>query len=222
MGDIMDGFIIQILEILGTIAFAVSGALIAVSCSLDLFGVVFMGCVTACGGGIIRDVLIGKVPPSVFDNSYIIFIAATSAIAVFVIAYINRHHFDTLREKLEKINNVFDAIGLSVFSVVGVEVAISSGFTDKKLFCILMGMLTGVGGGILRDIFANKTPYVFKKHIYAVASLMGSGLYYVLRVTIGNVVLAATLAMILVFAVRMLATVYLWQLPKVHFDNESL
>ena len=156
MGDIMDGFIIQILEILGTVAFAVSGALIAVSCSLDLFGVVFMGCVTACGGGIMRDVLIGKVPPSVFDNSYIIFIAATSAIAVFVIAYINRQHFDTLREKLEKINNVFDAIGLSVFSVVGVEVAISSGFTDKKLFCILMGMLTGVGGGILRDIFADK------------------------------------------------------------------
>ena len=218
----MDGLIIQILEILGTVAFAVSGALIAVSCSLDLFGVVFMGCITACGGGIVRDILIGKVPPAVFDNSYIIFIAAASAVAVFVIAYINRHHFDSIREKLEKINNVFDAIGLSVFSVVGVEVAISSGFADKKLFCILMGMLTGVGGGIMRDVFADKTPYVLKKHIYAIASLMGSGLYYVLRATIGSVVLAATLAMILVFAVRMLATVYLWQLPKVHFDNESL
>ena len=218
----MDGLIIQILEILGTVAFAVSGALIAVSCSLDLFGVVFMGCITACGGGIVRDILIGKVPPAVFDNSYIIFIAAASAVAVFVIAYINRHHFDSIREKLEKINNVFDAIGLSVFSVVGVEVAISSGFADKKLFCILMGMLTGVGGGIMRDVFADKTPYVLKKHIYAIASLMGSGLYYVLRATIGSVVLSATLAMILVFAVRMLATVYLWQLPKVHFDNESL
>lgn len=218
----MDGLIIAIFEIIGTIAFAVSGALIAVSCSLDLFGVVFMGCVTACGGGIIRDILIGKVPPSVFDNSYIIFIATLSAIAVFIIAYINRHHFDTLREKLEKINNVFDAIGLSVFSVVGVEVAISSGFDDKKLFCILMGMLTGVGGGILRDVFADKTPYVFKKHIYAIASLLGSGLFYALRVTVGNVVLSASLAMILVFSVRMLATIYLWKLPKVHFDNESL
>lgn len=218
----MDGLIIAIFEIIGTIAFAVSGALIAVSCSLDLFGVVFMGCVTACGGGIIRDILIGKVPPSVFDNSYIIFIATLSAIAVFIIAYINRHHFDTLREKLEKINNVFDAIGLSVFSVVGVEVAISSGFDDKKLFCILMGMLTGVGGGILRDVFADKTPYVFKKHIYAIASLLGSGLFYALRVTVGSVVLSASLAMILVFSVRMLATIYLWKLPKVHFDNESL
>jgi uncharacterized membrane protein YeiH len=218
----MDGFVIQILEILGTIAFAVSGALIAVSCSLDLFGVVYMGCVTACGGGIIRDILIGKVPPSVFDNSYIIFIATLSAIAVFIIAYINRHHFDTLREKLEKINNVFDAIGLSVFSVVGVEVAISSGFDDKKLFCILMGMLTGVGGGIMRDVFADKTPYVFKKHIYAMASLLGSALFYALRVTVVNVVLSASLAMILVFSVRMLATIYLWKLPKVHFDNESL
>ena len=218
----MDGLIIVIFEIIGTIAFAVSGALIAVSCSLDLFGVVFTGCVTACGGGIIRDMLIGKVPPSVFDNSYIIFIAGASAIAVFIIAYINRHHFDTLREKLEKINNVFDAIGLSVFSVVGVEVVVSAGFVDKKLFCILMGMLTGVGGGILRDVFVDKTPYVFKKHIYAIASLLGSGLYYVLRVTVGNVVLSASLAMILVFSVRMLATIYLWKLPKVHFDNESL
>ena len=127
-----------------------------------------------------------------------------------------------LREKLEKINNVFDAIGLSVFSVVGVEVAISSGFDDKKLFCILMGMLTGVGGGILRDVFADKTPYVFKKHIYAMASLLGSGLFYALRVTVGNIVLSASLAMILVFSVRMLATIYLWKLPKVHFDNESL
>ena len=218
----MDGLIIVIFEIIGTIAFAVSGALIAVSCSLDLFGVVFTGCVTACGGGIIRDMLIGKVPPSVFDNSYIIFIAGASAIAVFIIAYINRHHFDTLREKLEKINNVFDAVGLSVFSVVGVEVVVSAGFADKKLFCILMGMLTGVGGGILRDVFVDKTPYVFKKHIYAIASLLGSGLFYALRVTVGNVVLSASLAMILVFSVRMLATIYLWKLPKVHFDNESL
>lgn len=218
----MDGLAILILEILGTIAFAVSGALIALSCRLDLFGVVFIGCITACGGGIMRDILIGKVPPAVFNNTYIIFIAALSSVIVFILAYINRHHFDTLREKLEKINNIFDAIGLSVFSVVGVEVVINAGFADRKLFCILMGMMTGVGGGILRDVLADKTPYVLKKHVYAIASLLGSGLYYVLRVNLDSIVFSATLAMILVFAVRMLATIYLWQLPKVKFDKESL
>ena len=218
----MDGLVIQILEIIGTVAFAVSGALIALSCRLDLFGVVFIGCITACGGGIMRDILIDKVPPAVFDNTYIIFIAAISSVIVFILAYINRHHFDTIREKLEKINNIFDAIGLSVFSVVGVEVVINAGFADRKLFCILMGMMTGVGGGILRDVLADKTPYVLKKHVYAIASLLGSGLYYALRVNLDSIVLSATLAMVLVFSVRMLATVYLWQLPKVKFDKESL
>ena len=218
----MDGLVIQILEIIGTVAFAVSGALIALSCRLDLFGVVFIGCITACGGGIMRDILIDKVPPAVFDNTYIIFIAAISSVIVFILAYINRHHFDTIREKLEKINNIFDAIGLSVFSVVGVEVVINAGFADRKLFCILMGMMTGVGGGILRDVLADKTPYVLKKHVYAIASLLGSGFYYALRVNLDSIVLSATLAMVLVFSVRMLATVYLWQLPKVKFDKESL
>ena len=218
----MDNILIQFLEILGTVAFAVSGALIAESCSLDLFGVIFTGCITACGGGIIRDVLSGKIPPAVFENTYIIFIAAASAIAVFIVAYINRHHFDTLRERLEKINNIFDAIGLSVFSVVGTEAVYLAGFGDNKLFCILMGMITGVGGGILRDVLTMRTPYVLKKHIYALASLLGSGLYFVLRIHLENTVIAATISMFSIFAVRMLATIYLWQLPKIKFDNESL
>jgi len=218
----MEGLVIQIFEIIGTIAFAVSGALIALSCSLDLFGVIFTGCITACGGGILRDILLGKVPPAVFDNTYVIVIAAITAVAVFVVAYINRHHFNSLREKLEKINNVFDALGLSVFSIVGTEVACAGGYSDKALFCILMGMITGVGGGIFRDVLVDKTPYVLKKHIYAVASLVGSGVYFVLRMLLTGHILAATVAMTVVFMVRMLATFYLWKLPKVHFDEESL
>ena len=215
----MDGLIIQIFEIMGTIAFAVSGALIALSCNLDLFGVVFTGCITAFGGGILRDILLGRVPPSVFDNPYTIIIASFSAIVVFVVAYINRHHFDSLREKLEKINNVFDAIGLSVFSVVGTEVACAAGYSDKALFCILMGMITGVGGGIFRDVLVDKTPYVLKKHIYAIASLLGSGIYFVLREYSDNFVVSAAIAMVTIFAVRMLATIYHWKLPKVKFDE---
>ena len=183
---------------------------------------VFTGCITACGGGIVRDLLAGKVPPTVFDNSYVVLIAALSAVIVFVVAYINRHHFDSLREKLEKINNVFDAVGLSVFSVVGTEVACSGGYADKMLFCILMGMITGVGGGIFRDVLVDKTPYVLKKHIYAIASLLGSSIYFVLREHVNNLVFAAAIAMAVVFAVRIFATVYRWKLPKVIFDEETL
>ena len=218
----MDSILIQFLEVLGTVAFAVSGALIAVSCSLDLFGVIFTGCITACGGGIIRDMLSGKIPPAVFENTYIIFIAALSSLTVFIVAYKNRHHFDSLRERLEKINNIFDAIGLSVFSVVGTEAVYLAGFEGNKLFCILMGMITGVGGGILRDVLTVRTPYVLKKHVYALASLIGSGLYFMLRIHPINTVIAAAIAMCTVFAIRMFATIYLWQLPKIKFDKESL
>ena len=90
------------------------------------------------------------------------------------------------------------------------------------LFCILMGMITGVGGGIFRDVLVDKTPYVLKKHIYAIASLLGSSIYFVLREHVNNLVFAAAIAMAVVFAVRIFATVYRWKLPKVIFDEETL
>lgn len=209
------------MEVIGTIAFAISGALIAVSCSLDIFGVTFIGCVTAFGGGILRDILIGNLPPAIFSNINMLLIAAASSWIVFVFAYINTKRFVALREKIEHVNNVFDAIGLSAFSVTGTEIACAAGFADKALLAILMGMITGVGGGIFRDVLVDKTPYVLKKHVYALASILGSSLYYILRVYAENTVLATVAAILTVFLIRMLATKYHWKLPRIQIDSEQ-
>ncbi len=211
--------VISVLEILGTVSFAISGSLVAISRKLDLFGVLVLGCITATGGGMLRDVLIGRVPPTVFSNSIIIVLAALTSVLVFIVSYINRKHFSGFSTKIETINNIFDALGLSVFSVLGTQTVCNAGFESQALFCILMGMITGVGGGIFRDILADKTPYVLKKHVYAMASLCGSTLYYFLRILVEDNILVSTVSMILIFAIRMLATRYLWKLPKIELEN---
>lgn len=216
----MYSIVTTILEILGTMAFAISGALVAIEKRLDLFGVLFLGCITATGGGMIRDVFIGQIPPSIFSDPTIIVISALTSIAVFVVSYIKRKQFSILSHRIEAINNVFDALGLSLFAVIGVEKVCSAGFDDKALFCILMGMITGVGGGIFRDVLADCTPYILKKHVYAIAALCGSTLYYAARTIANNTVLGASVAMAVVFAIRMFATYYHWKLPKIEFKDK--
>lgn len=214
----MSNLVMTIMELIGTIAFSISGALIAIHCCLDIFGVTFIGVITAVGGGIIRDLIIGSTPPAIFSNTYIIVISAVTAIVVFIVAYIDRLHFNSLKEKIEKINNIFDAIGLSAFTVTGAEIACAAGFADNCLFVLLMGMITGVGGGIFRDVLVDKTPYVLKKHIYALASLAGASVYYVAKQLSANEVVSTVCAMVLVFAIRMLATKYRWELPRIKFE----
>lgn len=205
----------MIMEIIGTVAFAISGALIGVSSNLDIFGVTFIGVITAVGGGMLRDVLLGKCPPAIFSNTYLFAVAALTAIIVFIIAYINSEHFSILREKIERINNIFDAMGLSVFTVTGAEITCTAGFSDKMLFVVMMGMITGVGGGVFRDVLVSETPYVLKKHIYALASIAGSLLYYVMQIYMGKKIIGTITAMLCVFVIRILATKYRWKLPKI-------
>lgn len=211
--------ILQILEIIGTVAFAVSGAFVAIKARLDLFGVLFIGCITAVGGGIMRDILIGQTPPVIFSKLYILIIAACSALIVFVISYIYNQKFDELEKKTEHVNNFFDAIGLAAFSVMGTETAFVQGLSSNVFLAITLGVLTGVGGGVLRDILTSTTPYIFKKHVYAVASLLGASAYYILRVILDGTLIASAVGMLLILAVRMLATKYLWGLPKVHLQD---
>lgn len=210
--------IILIMEIIGTIAFAVSGALIAVRCGLDLFGVLLVGCITAVGGGIMRDVFLGKTPPAAFSNIYFLVIAVATALAIFIISYFNAKKFDAFNKRIESINNIFDAIGLAAFSVTGTEMACAAGFSESTIFCVAMGLLTGVGGGMIRDVLVDKTPYVLKKHVYAVASIIGSVLYYYIRIYMGRT-LGLLVAMPVVFLIRMLATKYHWKLPRVNLEN---
>lgn len=213
--------ILLALEIIGTISFALSGALVAIRSKLDIFGVLFIGCITAVGGGIIRDLLIGVTPPAIFSNLYVILIAALTALIVFVFAYFNKEKFFALSSKIETVNNFFDALGLAAFSVMGTEIAFVNGFSENIPLSILLGMLTGVGGGMIRDVLTNSTPYIFKKHVYALASIGGALLYFGLRFVFADVVAPTLLGMAFVLIIRMLATKYRWSLPKIQFESAA-
>ena len=213
--------IIRIMEIIGTVAFSLSGALVAISSGLDVFGVCFLSCITAFGGGLIRDLFLGMTPPAIFSNLPIFMLALIVAFLTFIVAYIFRVKFNSLRPKVEQINNIFDAIGLSAFVVTGCEIACANGFLERGFIVIFSGMITGIGGGIFRDVLIDTTPYVFKKHVYALAALFGGCVYFVLRTYLENINVATLIAMLAVFAVRMLATKYRWSLPKIHLEDNN-
>ncbi len=210
---------IKLIEIVGTVAFAVSGALVAIDANLDLFGVIFVACITAVGGGIIRDLLLGIHPPVIFTNDHLCILAIAVALAVFVIAYFKRKKFQSFRFRVESVNNVFDAFGLAAFTVTGAEVAYTQGFGDNGFLVVAIGMITAVGGGIIRDIITNTTPYVFKKHIYALASVFGCILYYLCKQVAFAEVWTVTVSVVSVIAIRMFATRYRWSLPKIHIGD---
>ena len=166
-----------ITEIIGTIAFAISGAMIAIERKLDLFGVLFLGATTAIGGGIVRDLLLGQIPPKAFLNYVYMLTAVATAAAVFLLSYINSRREQPIRFLSDELLNFFDAAGLGIFSVIGVQHTINAGFGDNVFFCVFLGMLTGVGGGMLRDMMSQTTPAVLRKHIYALASIAGALCY---------------------------------------------
>lgn len=210
---------IKFMEIVGTVAFAVSGALVAIDANLDLFGVVFVSCITAVGGGILRDMLLGIHPPFIFLNYRLCLLAIGVALFVFMIAYFKKMAFQKFRHRVESINNLFDALGLAAFTVTGAEVVYTQGYGDNGFLVVAIGMITAVGGGIFRDIITNTTPYVFKKHIYALASILGGILYHACRSCAFSEGWTITLSISLVIVIRLFATKYRWSLPKVHIEK---
>lgn len=170
------GFIL-IVEIIGTIAFAMSGALRAIEKEMDYYGIVVFAITTSVGGGIIRDVLINKELPVSLAEPIYISISILSAILV-IIFYKGIIRFN-------QVLNIFDAIGLGAFTAIGSEVAVRNGF-QQPFIIIILAVLTGTGGGTLRDLFANEIPYVFHKEIYALASIFGASLFIIIYNLIGN------------------------------------
>lgn len=207
--------VILVLEIIGTCAFSISGAVLAITKRFDIFGIIFCATITALGGGTIRDVLLGNLPPAMFRNYiYLIFALATSVLT-FVVARILKNKFSENIVIIDKVNNVFDALGLGVFTVVGMNVAINNGFADNFFFVVFLGMTTGCGGGILRDVVVSDVPFVLRKRVYAVASIAGGILYYVLWVVFECGELVSVLSgILLIFVLRLLASVFRWDLPK--------
>ena len=214
--------ILFILEVIGTISFAVSGAFVAIKVKFDVFGVLVIGCITAVGGGIMRDVIIGNFPPIIFTRWYIALTAGLSALAVFLISYKQRKKFEDFRERIEHINNVFDAMGLAAFTVMSTELAFTYGFEKNIFLSLVLGVLPAVGGGVLRDILTETPPYIFKKHIYAVAALGGAVLYYTMRrLAFDNIIFPSIVGILFVFGIRMLATKYRWKLPKIQIEKTN-
>jgi len=191
------------LEILGTIAFAISGAMVGIRARMDILGVAVLGLTTACGGGIIRDLLIGVTPPNAFQHPVYALLAIAVSVVVFLPAI--RSRIDTDASFL----NVVDALGLGIFTVVGVRAGAPFGGFFLMQF---LGVVTGVGGGVLRDIFAMEKPMIFVRHFYASSSFCGAVLYILLSPLSDN--LAAVASVALVVVLRVLAAKYKWHLPK--------
>ena len=205
-----------VLELIGAAAFAVSGAMVAIEKKADIFGVLFLAVTTALGRGVIRDVLIGRIPPVMFVRYWYLLISVVAALAVFIDAYLRSEKYKLHLDKLDAVNNVFDAIGLAVFTVSGMNAAMP--VSDNVILVLFVGMCTGVGGGMLRDVMTNTMPKVLRKRVYAVASLIGGGLYYVMHVLDINQLLSVGCGMLVIFALRLFATIYKWNLPSVKLD----
>ena len=203
-----------ILELLGTASFAVAGAMIGIEKKADIFGVLFLAIIASLGGGVIRDVLLGHLPPRMFTSYIYIAIAVVSAAIVFIDAYTKREKYLSHKDKLDAVVNVFDAVGLAAFTVSGMDMAIEACGMSNPLLLTALAMTTGTGGGMLRDILTNSMPMVLRKHIYAVASLAGALLYYLLLVLGVENLISAIATMGFIFGLRMLATKYRWNLPR--------
>lgn len=192
-----------ILEIIGTIAFAISGANRGIHAKMDILGVVVLGLTTAVGGGLLRDLIIGVTPPTCFQNPIYAFLAILVSIIVFVPFVRKRINPDAL------FLNVMDALGLGIFTVIGVKAGI--GFNNLFLAQFL-GVITGVGGGVVRDIFAMEKPMIFVRHFYAMASIIGAIITAILMPYSES--LAMVLGTVIIVVLRMLASKYKWSLPK--------
>ena len=197
-----------IMEMLGTVAFAASGAMVAVDRAMDIFGVIVLGVTTAVGGGAIRDVILGIVPPAMFRNPIYTLVATITSCVVFLILY------------YDKIMLVMDSIGLGIFTVVGVNTGISHGYVDYMFLLVFLGTITGVGGGLLRDIMAGVPPYILVRHIYACASIVGAIVCVVLYRHFGAVASMVGASAVVVL-IRYLAAHYRWNLPKLTREEEN-
>ena len=207
-----------ILELLGTIAFSISGAIEAMKKKMDLLGVLVLGLVTAVGGGIIRDLIIGELPPASFRNPRNALIAIVTAFAAFLVgAFLSGR-----KERHSMLWNqallISDAFGLGAFTVLGIQSVQQQTEYKSTALLLFVGVITGVGGGLIRDIFAGNVPYIFRKHVYATASIAGAVAYLVLQ-RLGYPRVAAFVGLFLVVLLRLLAAHYEWNLPRVELPE---
>ena len=194
-----------LLDIIGTMAFAMSGALTAMNKKLDPFGVFIIAFVTAVGGGTLRDIMIGWTPVGwMRDLNYVYFI-----ITGFFLAVIFRKKLDRLRKSLF----LFDTIGLGVFTLIGLEKGIVIGL--HPVICVALGTMTACFGGVIRDILCNDIPVIFRKEIYATICIIGGIVFFILRECQLEQDLLYLITSSVIIVIRLLAVKFKWYLPAV-------
>lgn len=172
----------NVLETVGTVAFSISGAVTGIKKRMDWFGIIVLAVITAIGGGVLRDVLVGAVPPQSFRNPRNVLISVLTAVVFIGIHYLRgRLHNAPFNRLYARILFTSDALGLGIFTMLGINMGIELGYESGFTLLILLGVLTGAGGGMLRDILANEIPGILTKQIYAVASIIGGICFLGLR-----------------------------------------
>ncbi len=198
-----------IIDILGTIAFAISGVLVALKHRMDPFGIFIIAFVTAVGGGTLRDVLIDADITWMRNLTFVYVIIGAAVFAVIFrkkLSYVRRSLF------------LFDTIGIALYTIVGVEKGIAAGF--PPVICVALGTMTACFGGVIRDILCNEIPIIFRKEIYATACILGGTVYFLLLKTSLSSDLIIIISGLLVILVRILAVVFKLSLPSVYSRNE--
>ena len=209
----MVDIILRIVEYIGVISFAVSGTVIAINKKTDAVGAVIFALLTCFGGGMLRDVILGGVPRVLSDPSYY-WLALTCimvSLACFIMAFIPKTADFITKHSRDFAVDFTDAIGLSVFCVFGVDVAVMQGASHPVLI-IFCGCITGVGGGMLRDVFSAEIPFIFRKHIYLIPTLCGSTVYALTYKHIPHLV-SMLIAIGIIIILRVLAIIFKWNLP---------
>ena len=198
---------LQIIDILGTVAFAVSGVYAAMQKKLDVFGVLIIAFVTAIGGGTVRDMMIGDLPVSWIRNIDYSLIVLSTVIVVIIFK-------NSIFKNFKKTLLVFDSIGLGFFTILGLQKGLAFGLHPGV--CIALGTMTGCFGGIIRDISLNNIPLIFEKEIYATACIVGGSVYMLLGYTNMQIEWMEAISILIVFLIRILSVRFQWKLPSIY------
>ena len=202
-------FFVTMLEMIGSAAFAVSGVVVAKTKKMDIFGAVILGCMTAVGGGFIRDLILGIHPPLMFLNPSYVLCAFVFSIITFLIEYTDADRFS----RHKSFSDITDTLGLAIFAIMGARTAMENGYVDNRFLCIFVGTLTGIGGGILRDMLAGEMPLIMRSRVYGVAALLGA-MIFVYAYSVFGELNAMVCSFAVTVTIRYCAIHYRWNLPR--------
>ncbi|MEV0287808.1 MULTISPECIES: trimeric intracellular cation channel family protein [unclassified Kribbella] len=194
---------LQVLDLIGIFVFGITGALVGVRKQLDVFGILVLALVTGLGGGFLRDVLIGATPPAALqDWRYLVVPVVAGLVTFFLHPGIGR---------VERLVNIFDAAGLALFCVIGARKAIEAGLSP--LSAALLGTISGIGGGVIRDLLSGRVPVVLRSEIYATPAFLGAGIVVIAAALDYHVLWVPIVAALTCFGIRLLAILRGWNAP---------